>query len=66
MFTSGGGVDRFRPPGLSNLEARALKAGDLPRARGRSELNDDTLLERCGFSDADLPPNDTGALFLGF
>lgn len=66
LLTTGGGVERFLcAVGLSNFEARALNAGDLPLARGRSDPND-TLLDRCGFSDPDLPPNDTGALFFGF
>lgn len=66
FLTSGGGVDRFLAFAFSNVEARALKAGDLPLTRTRSGLND-TLLERCGFSVAtDLPPcDDTGARLFG-
>ncbi|KAL7587239.1 hypothetical protein Lser_V15G38172 [Lactuca serriola] len=64
FLTRGGGVDRFLAFAFSNVEARALKAGDLPLTRTRSGLND-TLLERCGFSVAtDLPPCDDTALFL--
>lgn len=67
FLTRGGGVDRFLAFAFSNVEARALKAGDLPLTRTRSGLND-TLLEHCGFSVAtDLPPcDDTGARLFGF
>lgn len=52
---------------FSKAAANALKAGDLPRTRTRSGLND-TLLERCDISgkEADLPPYETGVLLLGF
>ena len=53
----GGGVERFLTFELSKVAAKALKAGDLPRARARSGLTD-ILRERCDFSGKppDLPP----------
>lgn len=45
FLTTGGGVERLRVSGFSKLAARALNAGERPRTRTLSGLND-TLLER--------------------
>lgn len=65
----GGGVDRFLALlGLSKVEARALKAGDLPRTRFLSGATDKLLERCCGFSPPPALPAmaATGILLLGF
>jgi len=68
FLITGGGVERFLPPGLSKVAASALKAGDLPRTRTRSGLTDMLREERCWDLSGtllDLPPY-VGVRRLGF
>jgi len=66
FLIAGGGVERFRVLlGFSKAEVNILKAGDLPRTRGRSGLVD-MLLERWDLSCPELLPVNAGVRRFGF
>lgn len=65
FLTAGGGVERFLVLGFSKAEANAVKAGYLPRTRGRSGLVD-MLLGHCDLSCPVLLPENAGVRRFGF
>jgi hypothetical protein len=66
FFTAGGGVERFLILLVfSKAEVNILKAGDLPRTRGRSGLVD-MLLERWDLSCPKPLPVNAGVRRFGF